>query len=275
MENDLLSQPPPPPFPPHPAPSYSQVTVKMIDFGSSCFTTDYLNSYVQSRSYRAPEVILGLPYGRKIDIWSLGAVVAELFSGYVLFQNNSLPSMLARITSVVGPIPHHMLLKGTEASKYFLSTSVVYERLSAAEAARNDGKTVRLMYPKRTTLKHRLPKGPPEFHTFLEGMLQVDPDKRFSAVDALADPWIQKGIDRERSKTPPPGRSRSRGAAQRQGAKASSARPGSATKTTGRNTTPKGLANAKDFPATGGAPPARDKPARTKTNWRTPVGGKK
>ena len=58
----------------------------MIDFGSSCFTTDQLSSYVQSRSYRAPEVILGLPYGQKVDVWSLGCILAELLSGYVLFQ---------------------------------------------------------------------------------------------------------------------------------------------------------------------------------------------
>ena len=60
--------------------------VKVIDFGSSCFTTDQLSSYVQSRSYRAPEVILGLPYGQKVDVWSLGCILAELLSGYVLFQ---------------------------------------------------------------------------------------------------------------------------------------------------------------------------------------------
>lgn len=58
----------------------------MIDLGSSCFITDHLSSYVQSRSYRAPEVILGLPYGQKIDIWSLGCILAELATGYVLFQ---------------------------------------------------------------------------------------------------------------------------------------------------------------------------------------------
>eukprot|EP00983_Pelagomonas_calceolata_P093562 1157787-Pelagomonas_calceolata.AAC.4 len=40
--------------------------VKVIDLGSSCFTTDQLSSYVQSRSYRAPEVILGLPYDQKV-----------------------------------------------------------------------------------------------------------------------------------------------------------------------------------------------------------------
>ena len=42
--------------------SYSRCEIKVIDFGSSCFTRDHLSSYVQSRSYRAPEVILGLPY---------------------------------------------------------------------------------------------------------------------------------------------------------------------------------------------------------------------
>jgi serine/threonine protein kinase len=60
--------------------------VKVIDLGSSCFTTDHLSSYVQSRSYRAPEVILGLRYDTKVDIWSLGCILAELSTGYVLLQ---------------------------------------------------------------------------------------------------------------------------------------------------------------------------------------------
>ncbi|KAE9467042.1 hypothetical protein C3L33_01038, partial [Rhododendron williamsianum] len=63
--------------------SYSRCEVKVIDLGSSCFETDHLCSYVQSRSYRAPEVILGLPYGKKIDIWSLGCILAELCTGNV------------------------------------------------------------------------------------------------------------------------------------------------------------------------------------------------
>ena len=60
--------------------------MKVIDLGSSCFTSDHLSSYVQSRSYRAPEVILGLPYHQQVDIWSLGCILAELLSGYVLLQ---------------------------------------------------------------------------------------------------------------------------------------------------------------------------------------------
>ena len=75
----------------------------MIDFGSSCFTSDQLSSYVQSRSYRAPEVILGLPYGQKVDVWSLGCILAELLSGYVLFQAripSSVLTCLSRAASV-------------------------------------------------------------------------------------------------------------------------------------------------------------------------------
>jgi serine/threonine protein kinase len=104
--------------------SYSRVEVKIIDFGSSCFTSDTLTSYIQSRSYRAPEVILGLPYGQKIDVWSLGCVLAELHTGYVLLQNDSIQSMLARMTGILGPFPDDMLLYGREVPKYFTSKYV-------------------------------------------------------------------------------------------------------------------------------------------------------
>jgi hypothetical protein len=77
--------------------SITDTTVKVIDFGSSCFIHDHLSTYVQSRSYRAPEVILGCKYDYKVDMWSLGCILAELFTGNVLFQNDSVQSLLARV----------------------------------------------------------------------------------------------------------------------------------------------------------------------------------
>ena len=50
-------------------------SIKVIDFGSSCYTHQRVYTYIQSRFYRSPEVILGLPYGPPIDMWSFG----ELF----------------------------------------------------------------------------------------------------------------------------------------------------------------------------------------------------
>lgn len=75
--------------------------VKVIDLGSSCFVTDQLSSYVQSRSYRAPEVILGLPYDTKVDVWSLGCILAELSSGFVLFQVRTRSAGCPKLISVV------------------------------------------------------------------------------------------------------------------------------------------------------------------------------
>lgn len=59
--------------------------IRIIDFGSSCFLGQRIYTYIQSRFYRAPEIILGIPYTTAIDIWSFGAIVAELFTGYPLF----------------------------------------------------------------------------------------------------------------------------------------------------------------------------------------------
>ena len=46
-------------------------------------------TYIQSRFYRAPEIILGIPYTSAIDMWSLGCILAELNSGYPLFPGEN------------------------------------------------------------------------------------------------------------------------------------------------------------------------------------------
>lgn len=55
--------------------------VKLIDFGSSCFESEKLYTYIQSRFYRSPEIILGLPYNTQIDMWSFGCLLCELYLG--------------------------------------------------------------------------------------------------------------------------------------------------------------------------------------------------
>ncbi|KAH6761481.1 Protein kinase superfamily protein [Perilla frutescens var. hirtella] len=164
--------------------SYSRCEVKVIDLGSSCFETDHLCSYVQSRSYRAPEVILGLAYDKKIDIWSLGCILAELCTGNVLFQNDSPATLLARVIGIVGPIEQGMLAKGRDTYKYFTKNHMLYER---------NQETNRLEYliPKKSSLRHRLPMGDQGFIDFVANLLEPNPKKRPSAAEALKDPWLQ------------------------------------------------------------------------------------
>ena len=50
--------------------------LKVIDFGSSCYEAQATaQCYIQSRFYRAPEIILGCHHGPEIDMWSLGCIL--------------------------------------------------------------------------------------------------------------------------------------------------------------------------------------------------------
>lgn len=63
--------------------------IKVIDFGSSCFSNERIYTYIQSRFYRAPEIILGIPYTTAIDMWSFGCILTELFTGVPIFPGES------------------------------------------------------------------------------------------------------------------------------------------------------------------------------------------
>ncbi|KAK6128214.1 hypothetical protein DH2020_038043 [Rehmannia glutinosa] len=164
--------------------SYSRCEVKVIDLGSSCFETDHLCSYVQSRSYRAPEVILGLPYDQKIDVWSLGCILAELCTGNVLFQNDSPATLLARVIGIIAPIEQEMLAKGRDTYKYFTKNHMLYER-------NQDTNRLEYLIPKKSSLRHRLPMGDQGFIDFVGHLLEINPKKRPSASEALKHPWLQ------------------------------------------------------------------------------------
>ena len=89
--------------------SADRSAVKLIDFGSSCFVGDTPDfTYVQSRFYRAAEVILGLPYGVEIDTWSLGCVLVEMHAGTPLFPGRDERDQLGKIAEALGPVPAWM-----------------------------------------------------------------------------------------------------------------------------------------------------------------------
>ena len=207
--------------------SYSRAEIKLIDFGSGCFTSDHLSSYIQSRSYRAPEVILGLPYDGKIDIWSVGCVVAEMANaGKVLFENDSVVCMLGRIQAVSGNFPRHMLENGAEAHKFFTPSGLLYsavgdssseeeseedEEEDGEEEGRGRGRKgdegeemVDIVTPIPTPLANQLghdevsgmTADDVEFADFVGLLLMVDPSNRPTAKEALKHPFIANTLKR-------------------------------------------------------------------------------
>lgn len=105
-ENILLCQPDKP-------------EIKVIDFGSACFTRRTIYSYIQSRFYRSPEVILGLPYTELIDMWSLGCIVGELFLGLPMFPGSLEFNQIYKIVDMLGNPPRHMIEVGRNSLNYF------------------------------------------------------------------------------------------------------------------------------------------------------------
>jgi len=76
--------------------------IKVIDFGSACHERQTVYTYIQSRFYRSPEVLLGMSYTAAIDMWSLGCIAVELFLGLPLFPGTSEYNQLTRIVEMLG-----------------------------------------------------------------------------------------------------------------------------------------------------------------------------
>lgn len=94
--------------------------VKICDLGSAgdidkCDITPYLCS----RYYRPPEVILGMMYDEGVDMWSIGTVLYELYTGKIMFEGNDNNEMLQFFQEIKGPFPGKKLRKAKFYGKYF------------------------------------------------------------------------------------------------------------------------------------------------------------
>ncbi|XP_064425393.1 dual specificity tyrosine-phosphorylation-regulated kinase 1B isoform X1 [Latimeria chalumnae] len=93
--------------------------IKIVDFGSSCQLGQRIYQYIQSRFYRSPEVLLGMPYELAIDMWSLGCILVEMHTGEPLFSGSNELDQMNKIVEVLGVPPNHMLDQAPKARKYF------------------------------------------------------------------------------------------------------------------------------------------------------------
>lgn len=107
--------------------------IKVIDLGSACFENATIYTYIQSRYYRSPEVLLGCPYGSEIDSWSLGCICAELFIGIPLFPGANEYDQVYRITQILGVPPRSMLREGRFRDKFFVLDGSEYRLKSREE----------------------------------------------------------------------------------------------------------------------------------------------
>lgn len=98
----------------------NNLVLKLCDFGSASSITDNdITPYLVSRFYRAPEIILGLPYDYGIDMWSAGCTIYELYTGKILFSGKSNNQMLKFFMDLKGKIPNKIIRKGQFKDQHF------------------------------------------------------------------------------------------------------------------------------------------------------------
>lgn len=174
--------------------------IKVIDFGSSCFESQRIYTYIQSRFYRAPEVILGCPYGMPIDMWSFGCILAELLTGYPIFPGEDEADQFAVIVELLG-MPSAKMLQSSKRAKNFITSqgyprycSVRQEldgRVTLGPGKSTSGKKVRGPPASKTWSSALKNCGDELFIDFLKRCLQWDPGCRLSPTEALRHPWLR------------------------------------------------------------------------------------
>ena len=106
-------------------PSFEELyRVYLADFGNADWIATHFTDDIQTRQYRAPEVILGAPWSTPVDVWSLACMVFELLTGDFLFEPKSGDGFtkeddhLCQMIELLGPMPK-LLLRGKHASRFF------------------------------------------------------------------------------------------------------------------------------------------------------------
>lgn len=160
--------------------------LKVIDFGSACFDTEKLYTYIQSRFYRAPEIMLGLNYTVAIDMWSFGCILAELYTGIPLFPGESEGDQMNLIMEVQGVPPLDMLVCGSRTKVFFGPDYSPLPFTNSKGIARTPGSR---------PLATKLACSDQNFVDFLESNCKLEclnwnPEDRCTPEEALKLPWI-------------------------------------------------------------------------------------
>jgi len=169
----------------------SNPKVCLSDYGSCCFLESNSQREVQTRYYRAPEVILGYPYDEKIDVWSIGCTVYEFITGKTLFSPSKNENLtrnrkhLHDIYSILGKIPNHMVDNCKKRSEFFRQNGLL-----KGVSKLNYVPLPIFLY---NSMKDKIDTSTNEFLElvqFLEKCLELDPTDRFSVEECLQHPWL-------------------------------------------------------------------------------------
>ena len=182
--------------------------LQLGDFGNSIHMSDvgsyYTDFDLQTLSYRAPEVLLGVPFGYQIDIWSLGILLIEVCIGKPLFIVRSRKELYdAMCTHLTAPprvrfaggmysdLLTHSESSGLEKFDFGPDTVTPAHPWNTANTKINFSE--HLSNVKRLLDKH-VADAPNDLVHYLAGLVNPDPDHRLTAMDAIRHPFVSASV---------------------------------------------------------------------------------
>ena len=162
--------------------------IQVIDFGSAVsMTAAGRRGIICTRHYRAPEVILGLTWSYPVDMWSIGCILVELYTGRALFQTSDDAEHLAMIELVNGPMPRRFVERAGhgQRAQFFVDTpraqgeESLLKKPSVTEGSR-EGHCAKLS----ELIEHE------GLRDFLECLFTYDPAMRITAAEAAKHAFL-------------------------------------------------------------------------------------
>lgn len=155
--------------------------IRLIDFGCAVDDDEPQCHTINNRCYRPPEVVLNANWSHPVDVWSIGCILYELYTGNLLFntEENDLEH-LGIMERILGPLPLTM----TDNHEYFTNGKVNFDwnarplEMHCHQPLRKSNKT--------KTEDDDL------FFDLMEKMLVYEPTQRIKLVDALRHPFFDK-----------------------------------------------------------------------------------
>ena len=163
------------------------IKIKICNFSKALWLNQKIDEIIQTRQYRAPEIILGINYNETVDIWSLACIVFELATGNYLFnpingENFSKDDdHLAKFIQILGKMPKNFCLSGTYSFKYFDKNGNLKRKKDI------NSNTIKDLLIKNYFFKEDEAKA---LNDFLLPMLEYYPSKRATAKQMLGHPWL-------------------------------------------------------------------------------------
>ncbi|ORZ03889.1 kinase-like domain-containing protein [Syncephalastrum racemosum] len=161
------------------------MNIKIADLGNACWVNHHFTEDIQTRQYRAPEVILGAKWDETADIWSLACLIFELLTGNYLFEPqtgsrfNRDDDHLAQMIELLGPMPRRLKYDAKNSRAFFDRRGELRHIHRLRFWSLEDVLVEKYNF-------HRMDAE--EISSFLEPMLRYD--NRAHARDMLFHPWI-------------------------------------------------------------------------------------